>query len=145
MKKYFHNQKGLTLIEILISIVLLTVILTSFMGFFTQSAIFNKHNNVKLDTIQTAQKIKNLINTNMTKNILLNDNKIDALGTIQTTKLDAAYLSKYFNPQTSYNYWVELSNSLIPNSTTKLIQVKIVVQDPKNINNQSVTYTYIRG
>jgi prepilin-type N-terminal cleavage/methylation domain-containing protein len=150
MKKNFQGQEGLTLIEVLVSVVLLSIILTSFLGFFTQSAIFNKKNNEKLDTIQTAQKIKNQVNINITKNILINDRIIDSTGNIITNppKLNDSYLKKYFDPQTTYNYWVELMNSNIRNPTTKssinLIQFKIIVQDQKDNNRQSVTYTYIR-
>jgi prepilin-type N-terminal cleavage/methylation domain-containing protein len=56
MKVYFQSQEGLTLIEVLVSIVMLSIILISFIGVFTQSAQFNNKNRQKLGTIDTSRE-----------------------------------------------------------------------------------------
>lgn len=57
MRKYIHNNNGLTLIEILAALVLLSIVLISFFSFFTQSAKFTKYNNDKLSAVQVAESV----------------------------------------------------------------------------------------
>lgn len=144
MKENFQSQKGLTLIEVLASIVLLGIILTSFMGFFTQSALFTNKNEQKLDTVQTTQKIVNLVEINITKEDLKNREIIDASGTVVTnpTNLDKAALETYFDDPIDTDYTV--SAIITNNSLENLIMFKIIVQDPKSLSSKSETYTYIR-
>ena len=52
LKKQIH-EKGLTLVEILASIVILAIVLIAFMSFFTQSAKFTKFNDEKLTAVQS--------------------------------------------------------------------------------------------
>lgn len=70
MGKKLDDQKGITLLEVLLSIVLLVIVLTSFAGFFTQSAMFVKKNEDKISTTQTAQQIVNIIELELTRDIL---------------------------------------------------------------------------
>lgn len=57
MKWKLQNEKGMTLVELLIAIVLLGIVLVSFMSFFTQSAKFTAHNNEKLTAVQVAEDV----------------------------------------------------------------------------------------
>lgn len=57
MKWKLRNEKGMTLVELLIAIVLLGIVLVSFMSFFTQSAKFTAHNNEKLTAVQVAEDV----------------------------------------------------------------------------------------
>ncbi|MEQ2529394.1 type II secretion system protein [Bacillaceae bacterium CLA-AA-H227] len=52
----FQEEKGFTLIEILLSIVILTIILVSIMNFFPQMGLFNRHNLEKTEAINLAKK-----------------------------------------------------------------------------------------
>ncbi|MEH7106640.1 prepilin-type N-terminal cleavage/methylation domain-containing protein [Bacillus sp. JJ1764] len=144
MKKNFHCQKGLTLIEVLISILILAIILLSFMGFFTQSALFTKKNEQKLDTLQIAQKIVNLVEVDITKQDLLANGIIDSNGNVLNSPktIDASTLNLLLDDtiDPNYKYSAVVSN----NSSQNLIMFKIIVQDPSNLNNKSETYTYIR-
>ncbi|MGJ7912309.1 prepilin-type N-terminal cleavage/methylation domain-containing protein [Neobacillus sp. LXY-1] len=144
MKKNFHCQKGLTLIEVLISILILAIILLSFMGFFTQSALFTKKNEQKLDTLQIAQKIVNLVEVDITKQDLLANGIIDSNGSVLNSPktIDASTLNLLLDDtiDPNYKYSAVVSN----NSSQNLIMFKIIVQDPRNLNNKSETYTYIR-
>jgi prepilin-type N-terminal cleavage/methylation domain-containing protein len=143
MKENFHSQKGLTLVEVLVSIVLLAIILTSFMGFFTQSALFTKKSEQKLDTMQTAQKYINLIEKyiysedlstyDLTQKVTLSKEQLDLL-----LDLDTPILSPYTIKAEI------LTNTTDSNVPVGLIQFKIVVVDPQNAVNKSTTYTYLR-
>ncbi|EKN65869.1 hypothetical protein BABA_18282 [Neobacillus bataviensis LMG 21833] len=146
MKENFQSQKGLTLVEILVSIVLLGIILTSFMGFFTQSALFTKKNENKLGTMQTAQKYISLIEEvskeelsnysltkDLTKKVILDSkDKIDAL------ILPDEPIKSSYNIQAEFT--TKDTDSTIPDN---LIKIKLIIKDPNDVNNMSITYTYI--
>ncbi|CAM3941317.1 type IV pilus modification PilV family protein [Mesobacillus thioparans] len=137
MGKKLDNQDGLTLLEVLLSIVILTIVLTSFAGFFSQSALFVKKNEEKLSTSQTAQQLVNLIELNISKSALssistcsslpceLNKDKLEILvgQTIPSTYAISAKFEK---------------------NVESLILVKISVADISNPDSSSKTYTYIR-
>ncbi|WP_339147043.1 MULTISPECIES: type II secretion system protein [unclassified Sutcliffiella] len=52
-----HDQKGLTLIEILVSIVILGIIFTGMLGFFSQTVKYSSHNENKIISINLAEKM----------------------------------------------------------------------------------------
>jgi prepilin-type N-terminal cleavage/methylation domain-containing protein len=51
-----NNEKGLSLIEILASIVIIGIILTTFFGFFSQSMMFSKKSEDILNGVEIARK-----------------------------------------------------------------------------------------
>lgn len=144
MKESFQTEKGFTLLEVLLSIILLFIILTSFIGFFTQSALFNQKNDQKLKTIQITQKINNLIEENLTKQILRGDNIIDASGNVigGTHTLTNADIERYTSQPIDPGYLVtaELRN----NTSENLIQIKINVQNSKESGSKTETFSFVR-
>ena len=142
MKDSFHSQKGLTLVEVLVSIVLLAIILTSFISFFTQSALFTKKNDQKLDTMQTAQKVVNLVEIEITKQDLIENLIINSSEQVIKTSLTKTEIEGLINDNIDPRYDVRVEIS--KNSSQNLIMFKIIVQDPTNTGNKSETYTYIR-
>lgn len=131
------NEKGLTLLEVLLSIVLLFIVLTSFASFFTQSAIFIKKNEEKLSTSQTAQQIVNLIEVNLTHSIL--ETNSDCMNLNCT--LDKDELSSLSDHPISSTYDISAD---FTDSVEGLVQVKITVTDLANPDSSSETFTYIR-
>ncbi|WP_438311216.1 type IV pilus modification PilV family protein [Sporosarcina sp. FA9] len=57
MRKRKMGEKGVTLVEILATLVLLSIVLIGFFSFFTQSATFTKHNKEKLTAVQIAEDV----------------------------------------------------------------------------------------
>ena len=57
MKKQFQSESGMTLVEILAALVLLSIVLLSFFSFFTQSTKFTQHNKAKLTNVDVAEEI----------------------------------------------------------------------------------------
>ncbi|WNS74471.1 prepilin-type N-terminal cleavage/methylation domain-containing protein [Bacillus sp. DTU_2020_1000418_1_SI_GHA_SEK_038] len=51
------NQKGLTLVEVLLSIVILTIILGTIIKFFPQMGMMNKQNEIKQEAVNIAKEI----------------------------------------------------------------------------------------
>ena len=56
MKKYIHNDKGLTLIEVLATLVILGIVFVGIMNIFPQMTLFNAKTYTKLDTMNLALK-----------------------------------------------------------------------------------------
>lgn len=57
MKKFFHNEKGMTLVELLAALALLGIVLVTFMSLFTQSAKFTAHNQETLTAVQVGEEV----------------------------------------------------------------------------------------
>ncbi|CAH2716273.1 hypothetical protein BACCIP111895_03457 [Neobacillus rhizosphaerae] len=55
--KFCQNEKGVTLLEVLISIVILSIIFLSVMRFFPQMGFMNNQNAEKTQAINTAKEI----------------------------------------------------------------------------------------
>ncbi|MGV2938046.1 prepilin-type N-terminal cleavage/methylation domain-containing protein [Mesobacillus sp. LC4] len=137
MGKKLDNQDGLTLLEVLLSIVILTIVLTSFAGFFSQSALFVKKNEEKLSTSQTAQQVVNLIEVNVTKNMLLaNPECADFQCSFEKNALES-FLGQAIN--SSYKISVDFTPSV-----EELVNVKVAIIDNDDPDSSSETFTYIR-
>ena len=57
MKRYTNNDKGLTLVEILAAVVILSIVLVTFTNLFLHSAKHTKFNNEKLTAVQVAEDV----------------------------------------------------------------------------------------
>lgn len=58
-KEILQKESGLTLLEVLLSILILTVILVSMMNFFPQMGKMNTQNKEKLETVNLTKKVLN--------------------------------------------------------------------------------------
>lgn len=137
MGKQLNNEKGLTLLEVLLSIVLLVIVLTTFANFFSQSAMFVKKNEEKFSSTQTAQQVINLIEQELTKSELENSSKCQSLScTLNNEELSILLDSTIESP-----FFI---SAIFTNSVEGLVQVKVSVTDTNNTENFSETFTYIR-
>lgn len=57
MKKQLQSENGMTLVELLAALVLLSIVLLAFFTFFTQSAKFTQHNKEKLTAVEVAEDV----------------------------------------------------------------------------------------
>jgi prepilin-type N-terminal cleavage/methylation domain-containing protein len=142
--KNLSNKRGFTLIEILVSVVLLFLVLTIFMGIFSQSALFQKNNELKLSVSQTAQKVVTLVDLNINKKKLLDASIIDAnlSGTISNTdpRFSALIEAQINDP---YSISITFNKLIIENIT--FIKATVMVSDNSKIKTESTTYTFIKG
>ncbi|MBT2636345.1 prepilin-type N-terminal cleavage/methylation domain-containing protein [Bacillus sp. ISL-39] len=137
MGKKLYDQSGITLLEVLLSIVLLVIVLTSFAGFFTQSAMFVKKNEDKISTTQTVQQIVNLIEVKLTKDTLSTSTECPSLPCTLSEDSLAGLLDRSFN--STHKISVSFNNG-----EEGLIRVEVSVQDRNNPDSTSRTFTYIR-
>ena len=56
MKNHNFNEKGLTLVEVLASLVILGIVFIGFMIIFPQMTLFNKKTEIKLETMNLARQ-----------------------------------------------------------------------------------------
>ncbi|WP_057771780.1 type IV pilus modification PilV family protein [Cytobacillus dafuensis] len=137
------NQKGITLLEVLLSMLILSIILVSFFSFFSQSAVFIKKNDDKLSAVNTAQMVLNILQENEKKNTLYLPQSVledvnSGKSSIITNEMDEFSTLLNQDIQSSFKISLEFKEGY-----EKLIQVKIMVSDPKNNKNEAKTYTYI--
>jgi len=57
MKNWYKKEKGITLVEIIVSIALLTIVLTIFASFLTQSSLFTKKNEEGIIAVNLARLV----------------------------------------------------------------------------------------
>lgn len=51
------NDKGLTLIELLVSLALISIVIVTFLSFFSQSVLFSSKSEDKLTAVNIAEKV----------------------------------------------------------------------------------------
>ncbi|MFC0270175.1 hypothetical protein ACFFIX_01705 [Metabacillus herbersteinensis] len=165
MKNILSSNKGITLIEILASLLILSVILLTFLAFFTNAFNYNSINADKLKTVNIAREIETeLKNHAAIRNIIINM-KVGGTTSYNLSKLNPEYSglnlksniqlvtkhdTDYFELQLydpNYNVIVYIKSTqdypdsenapIISNSLYRMI---IEVYDDRNI--LSKTYTY---
>jgi type II secretory pathway pseudopilin PulG len=154
--KYLSNQHGITLLEILLSIVLLFIILTTFMGFFTQSALFQKNNEDKLAVSNASQKVVSLIEMNasiasLEATIMIPAFEVSEPSTTRklyrlsnTNPSHKSVLSTLIGSEIDSPYNISLEFEKFEKEGISFIQVTVTVIHPTKIKTESVTYTFIK-
>jgi prepilin-type N-terminal cleavage/methylation domain-containing protein len=135
--KLIKNENGLSLIEVLISIVILSIIFISFMGFFPQMGMMNKQNGDKAQAVNTAKQL--LINWE-------NNSDVKAYLANPTTTV----LPQYPQPDSGYyifnttegNFNVKVKIKITPSKTSKLLNAHLTIVQLFNGKGNLVTETY---
>jgi prepilin-type N-terminal cleavage/methylation domain-containing protein len=142
--KYLSNNRGFTLIEILVSVVILSIVLTIFMSIFAQSALYQKNNELKLSVSQTAQKIVTLIDLNVNKKKLTDASILDSNLSGTITNADSRF-STLLEAQIDDPYLITISfNKLLVEDIT-YIKATVTVTANSKIKTESTTYTFVKG
>ncbi|MBI0576518.1 type II secretion system protein [Neobacillus cucumis] len=141
--KLLKNEKGITLVELLVSIVILSMILITTMSFFPQMGLLNNQNKVKTQGINTA------------KEILLkwqNDSRLETFFTTPNGGIIPEYtgiIGNDYNFETvDSNYFVNIKIKISPSMTSgiynaHLIVIKLYKNDKRDIL-ISKTYGYVK-
>lgn len=131
-----RNQKGLTLLEVLLSLVILTLILVTIMKFFPQMGTMNKQNEEKQQAV------------NLAKQELIEWQKIDLKSFLANPS--ASVLSEYgrfVDPyyiftKTKDNYTVEVWLKNTSDLNNGLIKANMLLIKILNKNNNVISETY---
>ncbi|QUW22514.1 type II secretion system protein [Sporosarcina sp. Marseille-Q4063] len=154
MQKYFRNDKGLSLIEVLASLVILGIVFVGFMTIFPQMTLFNKKTEIKLETMNLAREEIALIKNKKEPYVSpLNQNDINAiiLGTNETVIKNPVDLSKNAlrinYEKNDYIYEADFYTDPVPDLDSKihpeniiLYKVHLKVLADGKINSESYGY-----
>jgi prepilin-type N-terminal cleavage/methylation domain-containing protein len=141
-----QNEKGVTLIEVLASIVILSIILMSVMKFFPQMGFMNKQNEDKTQAINIAKEI--LINwqeSSEVKWFLVKKDQVTGF-----ISVDAKVEYKNFNSDADYYYFetskdiynVHIKIKKSPSTSSRLSSVHSIVIQLLNKKGNVVSETY---
>ncbi len=149
--KCIRNEKGVTLIEVLASIVLLSIILLSVIRFFPQMGLINNLNEDKSKAINLAKEV--LINWQESSDVKWFLVKSDRVAGFTSTDPKVAYNKfsfdgyYYYFEATKDIYNVKIKIKRLPDTSSRLSSVNsIVVQllNKKNGNVVSETFGYVK-
>ncbi|WHZ01907.1 prepilin-type N-terminal cleavage/methylation domain-containing protein [Neobacillus sp. YX16] len=138
--KFFQEEKGLTLLEVLLAISILSIIFISFLSFFPQMGFINKENENKAQAINTAKEV-----------LLEWQNSQELKNYIKTPSNNppAGYVSKdstfYYFKDVKVGFDVDIKIKIatdIKSTPTKTHLIQIELKNKRN-NVVSDTYGYI--
>lgn len=139
--KFFQNEKGVTLLEVLLSITILSIIFLSIMTFFPQMGFTNKQNEDKSQGISTAKQI--LVKWENDANV--KEFLANPAGTvIPEYKSDEGNYHIFKTTEGAFSVTIKIKKNPPDPSSTKLKAHLIIVQLLNNKGNVvSVTYGYV--
>jgi prepilin-type N-terminal cleavage/methylation domain-containing protein len=153
-----NNEKGVTLIELLTSIVILSIILLSFMTFFTNSFQYNAVSSDKMKATNIAREVQEDFKVNPGKKQALNDlirvsktsvgtsiplsPLYDALNLAQDIEKNSGILTLKLKSQNYENYnvvvFVDTNND--PSLHSSLSKIRVQVKKGTKVLSEAFTY-----
>jgi prepilin-type N-terminal cleavage/methylation domain-containing protein len=129
MKKHLKKQEGFTLLEVILSLSLLSIVLLVFIGFFIQANTFSAKSEEKMSASQLSQEVLEKVKSSSFLSTLNKDNWITLYPDPNIGKVDSNgefYLQ--VNNQTFYpKATIETKTSL--SSQLKFIKIEISVKE----------------
>lgn len=139
-----NAQAGLTLLEVLASIVIVGLIVTTFFGFFSQSMLFSSKNEEDLQAINIARKVLVVVQEAKASDLnQLNNAMKSKIG----IKNDESSLSYYIEDKKNNKYYVKV-DPILDKATYSLTPISVKVSaTPFEDENAKITETfgYIKG
>jgi len=128
MNRYSGNEKGMSLIEILAAIVLLSIVIFSFYAFFINSATYTTINKKKLTAVDTAELVVSDLRENKTYR------QLNVIG----YHLENGY---YTNSTRYAGYLINLTLSNVEDVESGLqeVRIEVLAKDTKQ-ENKSVPF-----
>ncbi|MEY2192665.1 prepilin-type N-terminal cleavage/methylation domain-containing protein [Neobacillus sp. BF23-41] len=157
MFNLINNEKGVTLVELLASIVILSIILLSFLTFFTNSFQYNAISSDKMKATNIAREVQEEFKVNPEKNQELKNLILFSRSSTETTIPKSSYpkldltndikknsgILKLFLTKQNFIVEVEVDTNIDPKVDISLS--KIHVQVKKGTKLVSETYTYLKN
>ncbi len=128
MIKKIDNEKGLTLIEVLVSITLLSIVIITFLSFFTNAFRFNSINDDSIQAMNIAREQQALIKEESWNDIT------------STYPMTTDYYVQTINQP---DYDIKISINIIPENIVSYYKLHLVhIEVMKDERLLSETYTY---
>lgn len=141
-----RNEKGVTLIEVLVSIVILSLVFMSFISFFPQMGLVNKQNIDKNQAINMAKEI--LINWQESSDVKWFLVKTDNVTGFTSTDPKVNYSNFHFDSDYYYfetskdQYTIHIKINKLPNTNSRLVSVNSIFIQLLNKKGNVVSETY---
>jgi prepilin-type N-terminal cleavage/methylation domain-containing protein len=157
MLKRNSKQDGFTLIEVLVSIVILSIILTTLFSFFGQSLLFSGKNEEKLVAYNLASKTLKVVEKNFKNTLLSNQQNIgiSASNTSCTNQMEELVsptnltICYFIENKKSYYPYISITKESTSFASPVLFTVNVKIFNSANIDPNrkllSETFGYIRG
>lgn len=130
---FYRNQRGLTLIEVLLSIVILSIILGTFMKFFPQMGLMNKQNETKQQAVNLAKKElmywKTLIETSKDFNDFRKNNNPNQ---------NFSFINKTEGDSVTIGTDSIAINTLATNSSDSIFGVQVIIFKNSDLTNEPI-------
>lgn len=137
MTEFSANEKGLTLIEVLASIVLLYIVIVSFLSLFPQITLFNNVTEKNLQAAAVAKEVRVLVKEqDIDFSTPTLNGKLSSLSPT-TTENDIVFTGLYNSFYV--NIIIDKSKIEVSGEVQDLYQMKISVM---NDTNKEISYTY---
>jgi prepilin-type N-terminal cleavage/methylation domain-containing protein len=108
LEKFIKNHKGLTLIEVILSITILSIILLSFMSFFTLSSKFSSQNESKLQGVNLA---RHYLEKQLTSNQIKLQNPLVSCPSSQK-EIPSAVAYCYYEKNSNFDIYIYVPNTI---------------------------------
>ncbi|MEH7239006.1 type IV pilus modification PilV family protein [Bacillus sp. JJ1562] len=131
MTQSIKNEKGVTLIELISSIAILTIILLSFMSFFIMSAKYNGVSSDKMNATNIAREVQEEFKVNEEKNLALKN----LINYSRTSSVTSIPKSSY--PNLNLTQDIQINNDILTLIFTKqnfTIKVNVDTSSDENID-----------
>jgi prepilin-type N-terminal cleavage/methylation domain-containing protein len=156
MKEFFHRQDGLTLVEVLVSVTILSIVIFTFLSFFTTSAKFNAFSSDKINGTNIAREIHEDFKVNVNKNndlrnlikeaegkttVVYSTSTYPYLNATQDIQLDGAGMLHLEVNYSNYTVKAVIDTHPVLKTTTSLYKLQIQVY--KQDKHVSETFAYL--
>lgn len=145
MKKLMKNEQGLTLVEILATLVLLGIVFVGIMSVFSQMTLFNDKTYTKLDTMNLARQEISEINSVVYPKVMSQVRaQLESTYDESSNAADPYYL--FTKNEDPYTYEIRLYKNpkLVGDANVEdLYQVHLMVKKGSKLNSE--TYGFIKA
>jgi type II secretory pathway pseudopilin PulG len=137
--KNINNEKGITLLEVLLSITILSIVLLSIISIFPQMGLMNKQNEDKTQAVNTAKQLLNIWKVDEKVIKALKENDTSEFPPGLTSSSGDFYTFSIINPNAEIKIWKNAEPSFEGYDPIKAHQIHIEV---KNDINKIISETY---
>jgi prepilin-type N-terminal cleavage/methylation domain-containing protein len=134
-----RTEKGVTLIEVLISMVILSIVFMSFMSFFPQMGLMNRQNEDKTQAINTAKQLLIQWQNNGDLKTYLSSPTTTVLPV--PPQIDTDGKSYIFNTSEG-KFAVKVKIKITPSKTSRVLNAHLIIIQLFNIKGNVVGETY---
>jgi prepilin-type N-terminal cleavage/methylation domain-containing protein len=145
-KNSLKKQEGLTLVEVLVSLVLVSIVLISFFVFFSQTTLFSGKNEEKLVAFHLASKTLSIVENKYRNTTMASNNLSLNCGNFPPEIETMLYPSSCFYKNNNKNYYPEITLTK-QNDLPSLYVIHIKMFSSANVSERTLlseTFGYVR-